>query len=63
MAKINDAEIQAMHVVCEELAKVALPARRRVLGYICARLAEEDGGPPHIAFRGNGEADADAASR
>ena len=57
MGKITDIEIQAMHTICEELSKVAMPARRRVLGYVCARLAEEDGGAPHIAFRGNGEAE------
>jgi len=62
MAKITDTEIQTMNTVCEELAKVPMPARRRILGYVCARLADEDGGPPHIAFRTtNGEADSDAA--
>jgi len=58
MRKVTDDEIQSINAVCEELLKFAFPARRRILGYVCARLADEDGGPPHIAFRTtNGEAD------
>jgi len=59
MRKITDDELHVINVMCEELGKVGLPARRRVIAYVCARLADEDGGPPHIAFRStNGEADA-----
>jgi len=58
MRKVSDEEIQTISVVCDELVKHSVPARRRILGYVCARLADEDGGPPHIAFRTtNGEAD------
>jgi len=61
MRKITDDELQVMNVMCEELAKLGIAARRRILGYVCARLAEEDGGPPHIAFRHNGGEASDTA--